>query len=268
MVSPDRPAPATAAREAAKLVADRVLWGRVAVRRRVEGTSRVAARPVPVSVAPTGVLGSRGEWERAVAEARWLRLPLHPDRPKNWDAVGAVRTVLEHVGRDARVLDAGSSRYSPVLAWLRLYGLRDLLGINLEFGREFRRDGVTYRHGDVTATGLPDASLDAVTCLSVIEHGVALRPFFTETARVLRPGGVLSVSTDYAREPPDTSGLQAYGVPVRVFGPADLHAMVDIADEVGFDLIGELDPAHRESPVHWRRTGLRFTFALLGLRRR
>lgn len=267
-MSPSRPAAATAAREAAKLVADRVLWGRVALQRRIEGPGRVAARPMPSSVAPTGVLGSRQEWERAVTEVRRLRLPLHPDQPKNWDASGAVRTVLEHAGRDARVLDAGSSRYSPVLAWLRLYGLRDLLGINLEFGREFRRDGVTYRHGDVTATGLPDASTDAVTCLSVIEHGVALRPFFTETARVLRPGGVLSVSTDYAREPPDTSGLRAYGVPVRVFSRADLRAMLEIADEVGFDLIGELDPEHLESPVHWRRMGLRFTFALLGLRRR
>lgn len=257
-----------AAREAAKLVAERVLWGRVALQRRVEGPGRIAARPAPASVAPTGVLGSRREWELAVAEARRLRLPLHPDRPKNWDAAGAVRTVLEHAGRDARVLDAGSSRYSPVLPWLRLYGLRDLLGINLEFGREFRRDGVRFRHGDVTATGLADASLDALTCLSVVEHGVALPSFFAEAARVLRPGGVLSLSTDYAREAPDTSGLRAYGVPVRVFGPTDLRSMVEIADGVGLDLIGELDPAHRESPVHWRRMGLRFTFVLLGLRRR
>ena len=40
--------------------------------------------------------------------------------------------------RTARVMDAGSARYSPVLPWLRLYGLGSapgsLLGINLEFG--------------------------------------------------------------------------------------------------------------------------------------
>ncbi len=182
-------------------------------------------------------------------------------RPSAHAAAAATGSCAPHAARQrtpgssaAGRIDAGSSRYSPVLPWLRLYGLRDLLGINLEFEREFRRDGVRFRHGDVTVTGLPDASLDALTCLSVIEHGVALRPFFAKAARVLRPGGVLRVSTDYARQPPDTSVLRAYGVSVRVFGPADLRVM--------------LDPAHRESPVHWRRMGLRFTFAPLGLRRR
>lgn len=269
----------------AKRGAEHVLWARVGLQRRLEhrleqrrtGSSR-PARPVPRSVPPTGVLGSRGEWETAAAEARRLRLPLHRDKPKNWDALGAVAAVLELAddgSRTARVMDAGSARYSPVLPWLRLYGLGSvpgsLLGINLEFGGVTRRDGVVFRYGDVTATGLPDGSLDAVTCMSVIEHGVPIEPFLAESARVLRPGGVLCLSTDYDQSPPDTAGLTAYGTPVRIFDPEQIRDLVAAADRVGLELVGNLTPealAHRERPVHWARLGLDYTFILLTFRRR
>jgi SAM-dependent methyltransferase len=265
----------------AKRGAERLLWGRVAVQRRVEQRLQERdgeSRPVPTSVPPTGVLRTRAEWEKAVAEARLLRLPLHRDRPKNWDALGAVAAVLtlaDDGSRTARVMDAGSARYSPVLPWLRLYGLGSepgsLLGINLEFGERTLRDGVEFRYGDVTATGLGDGSLDAVTCMSVIEHGVPVEPFLAETARVLRPGGVLCVSTDYDQNPPDTAGLTAYGTPVRIFDPAQIRELVAAADRVGLELVGELTDgalAHRERPVRWARLGLDYTFILLTFRRR
>ena len=181
----------------AKRGAEHLLWARVALQRRTEGRrGRTRRRPVPATVPPTAVLRRRADWERAVAEGRHLRLPLHRDQPKNWDAIGAVGAVLtlaDDGSRRARVMDAGSARYSPVLPWLRLYGLGEepgsLLGIDIEFGDAVHRDGVVFRHGDVTATGLPDASLDAVTCMSVIEHGVPVEAFLRESARVLRPGG-------------------------------------------------------------------------------
>jgi SAM-dependent methyltransferase len=228
-------------------------------------TSRT--RPVPDLVPPTAVLSTREQYERAAAEARRLRLPLHRDRPKNWDALGAVGAVLRECGRSATVLDAGSARYSSVLPWLRLYGLTDLTGINLEFGAEVRRGSVRFRHGDITDTGFETGSFDAITCMSVIEHGVPIKEFLAESARLLRPGGILSVSTDYDQSPPDTTGVTAYGVPVHIFGPDEIRGLVDTAAGQGLALVGDLQLEHQERPVHWKRTGLDYTFILLSFRR-
>jgi SAM-dependent methyltransferase len=221
-------------------------------------------------VPATDVLGSRAQWQEAVAECRRLRLPLHHDRPKNWDALGALTTVLTHCARlDHRpsVLDAGSARYSPVLPWLRLYGLSDLVGNNLEFGADVRRDGVLFRYGDITATDFPDARFDAVTCMSVVEHGVPLAPFLAESARILAPGGVLVVSTDYDQDPPDTTGITMYGQQVHIFSPDEIRELVSLAAGCGLSLVGELALTHAERPVHWKRTGLDYTFLRLTFRR-
>jgi SAM-dependent methyltransferase len=264
----------------AKRGAEHLLWARVALQRRAEAWRGYgSSRPAPTVVPATAVLRTEAMWRAAVEQAARLRLPQHRDLPKNWDALGAVAAVLtlaDDGSRQARVMDAGSARYSPVLPWLRLYGLGStpgsLLGINLEFGAEVHRDGVVFRHGDVTATELPDGSLDAVTCMSVIEHGVPLEPFLRESARILRPGGILCVSTDYDQDPPDTTGRTAYGSSVHIFGPEEIRDLLVTAQSCGLELVGDLSTSdslsHEERPVHWKRVGLDYTFILLTFRRR
>jgi SAM-dependent methyltransferase len=240
----------------AKRVYEQLLWERVRLQGRAAGRR---PRPRPAPQPPTDVLSTRAEWERSVAECRRLHLPLHPGRPKNWDLLGAVSVVLESVPVSGAVLDAGAARYSPVLPWLRLYGYTRLTGNNLEFTRSTRHGPVTFEYGDITATDYPDGAFDAVTCLSVIEHGVPVEAFLKESARILRSGGVLVVSTDYDQHPVDTAGVTAYGVPVHIFTPDEIRALVDLAAAHGLRLRGELSLANAERPVHWKRTGLDFT---------
>jgi SAM-dependent methyltransferase len=255
--------PGGAALALAKRIAEHALWTRVRVQRTLGGTDRPHPAPMPAS----DVLGTRAQWLAAVAECRRIGLPLHPDRPKNWDALGAVATVLDAVGPRAAVLDAGGARYSSVLPWLRLYGLSDLVANNLEFGADVRRDGVLFRYGDITSTDFPDGRFDAVTCMSVIEHGVPVEAFLAESARILRPGGVLVVSTDYDQQPPDTTGHHAYGQQVHIFSPAEIEALVRAAAGHGLTLRGKLALTHPERPVHWTRTGLDYTFIRLAFDR-
>jgi hypothetical protein len=102
----------------------------------------------------------------------------------------------------------------------------------------------------------------------VIEHGVPLDGFARESARILRVGGLLVVSTDYDQNPPDTTGKTAYGTPVRIFGPDDIREFVKTAESHGLELLGDLRLQHAERPVHWTRTGLDYTFIRLSFRRR
>jgi len=250
----------------AKRGAEEALWARVAVQRLYQ--ERVGKiRPLPSKTAPTDVLGSAAEYERAVQECRGLGLPLHRDKPKNWDALGAVSTVLNTLGPDIRVLDAGAARYSSILPWLRLYNVRELVGNNLEFTKVTRHGAVRFEPGDATQTQYKDNWFDAVTCMSVIEHGVPLQGFVDEAARILRPGGLLIISTDYDQDPPDTRGKFAYGVEVKIFSPSEIEDLVAMAAKSGLELIGDLRLHHPERPVHWARTGLDFTFIRLTFRR-
>lgn len=224
-----------------------------------------APRPRPA----LAVLDSVAEWQAARAEARALGLPRHPDPPKTWDTLAAVAAVTARVAPTGRVLDAGGERYSTLLPCLARYGFRDLHAINLAFAAPSRRGPIAYRPGDATATGLPDRWCDAITCLSVIEHGVDRRRLLAEAARLLRPGGVLVISTDYWPTPIDTGGRAAYGAPITIFTRAALAALVDDAAAVGLHPPAPIDhalaTAPAERPVTWRRFGLRYTFAALTL---
>jgi SAM-dependent methyltransferase len=251
-------------RTVAKLGVEQWLWtkARLTTRRRAG-----VPQSLPL-VDATAVLQDDEQWRIAVDEARRRRLPLHRDLPKNWDTLGAASTVLARVGPKARVLDAGAARYSTLLVWLYLYGVRDLVGINLEFRRTVRHGSVRFEPGDATATRFDTGSFDAITCLSVIEHGVPVPAFFAECARLLRTDGVLVISTDYAAEPPDTTGKVAYGAAVHIFSPAQIDELIKFTDEAGFDLDGSFEPAHPQKPVRWKRQDLRYTFVRLTFVRR
>lgn len=223
---------------------------------------RKAHREMPSTYPVNTVLRGRAEIDAAVAETERLGLPPVWDAPKSWDALGALHEVLSRTGPRARVLDAGAEYYSQILRWLYLYGYRDLTGVNLVFERPVRCGPIRLEPGDITATRFADGQFDAVTCMSVIEHGVDLAAYFAEMARILRPGGVLVTSTDYFAEPTDTRGRHAYGGPIRVFDRRDMEAAFSLAAEHGLRLTGPVDLESEERCVHWAEHNLRYSFLI------
>ncbi len=213
-------------------------------------------------------LRSVAEADRAVAAVRAAGLPPHADRPKNWDFLVALGAILERVPTSGAILDAGSTHYSRLLPWLWLLGYRDLRGIDLTYSRPLRRGSIRYEGMDLTRTSFPDASFDAVTCLSVIEHGVPLDAYVREMARLLKPGGLLVTSTDFWCEPLDTGGQEAYGVPIRIFTPAEIEAWLALAADAGLTPTGPVDLGCEERVVTWARANLRYTFLNVVLEKR
>ena len=88
---------------------------------------------------------------------------------------------------------------------------------------------ITYAHGDITATTFNDNFFDAVTCLSVIEHGVNVDSFFREMKRIEKPGGILVLSTDYWDSKIDTGHIRAFDSEFKVFDRIELEELFSVA---------------------------------------
>lgn len=212
-------------------------------------------------------LKTRQEWEQAAAQVKALGLPCRRDAPKNWDSLAALATILNNTDPTAAVLDAGAELYSAVLPWLRLYGYTHLTGINLTFDRPIKRGSIEYAYGDITHTQFAASSFAAISCLSVIEHGVDLSAYFREMARILKPQGILITSTDYRAIPLDTRGQVAYGVPIHIFSKDEILAAFALAREFDLELTGSVDLEHAEDPINWRKFALNYTFLTFTLRK-
>jgi SAM-dependent methyltransferase len=221
----------------------------------------------PTALWHNAVLKTQKELEQVLDQVAKLGLPAMRDSPKNWDSLAALDCVLRVTSPRACILDAGAETYSRILPWLSLYGYRKLHGINLVFDRKFRRGPITYQHGDITRTGYAKESFDAITCLSVLEHGVNLEEYLKEMWRILKPGAVLITSVDYWQTRIDTGGRQAYGVPIKIFTEHDVRGMIEFAQQTGFVITGPIDFSSNEKVVHWSETGLDYTFLVFALRK-
>lgn len=230
------------------------------------GVDRPSARPhFPYGNA---VLKTADEWENAVREVRALGLPPHKDSPKNWDSLAALDSILKMTGPNARILDAGAELYSTILPWLFLYGYRNLTGINLAFRQPLGLGPISYEYGDITKTKFKENTFDAISCLSVIEHGVDLRQYFREMSRILKPGGILVTSTDYYDRAIDTKGQSAYGAPIHVFSKDEIAGVLDTAKKANLELTDPLNLGCEEKAVRWKKFALDYTFLTFTLRKK
>ena len=171
----------------------------------------------------------------------------------------ALGEILDRCRRDDAVLEMGAASYSPLLSCLTQYGFTHLQGIDLVRTKTDHRGPIVLRQGDLTATSFKDDSFRAIACLSVVEHGVDLRAYLVEAARLLRPGGVL-ISTDFWCGDLDTAGKSAYGVPVHVFNPPEIRAFIALARELGFGTPRRQRLDCGDAVVHWRAVDLDYTF--------
>ncbi len=201
-----------------------------------------------------------------------LGLESHHDPQKNWDTFKCLAHVLAATEPGARVLDAGSGSWAVVLRWLHALGYRDLHACD-QTG--LKKDilsplGIAFTQQDLTATNYADASFDAITSISVIEHNVPLERFLAEMRRILKPSGLLALSTDYWSDPVDCAGIYPYGEAagqMKIFDARGIRDFATLAERSGFALSAPLELETRERAVRWERVDREYTFFFMALRK-
>lgn len=170
-----------------------------------------------------------------------LGLVPHKALEKNWDFFNAFSAVLRRGRPDDVIIDMGSGRNSVILKWLAFYGYTHLYGCDL-IAEPHIEGPVEYTVQNIEQTSYPDHSADVITCLSVIEHGVDTVRFLVECERLLRPGGLLIISTDYWQMPLDLDGAEDELGPVHIFSAESLKtSLFDPAERCGLRVIGQPD---------------------------
>lgn len=192
-------------------------------------------------------------------------LPTHLTPQKNWDQ-GLLAQLLESVDPQAAILDMGCGDCCT-LDFLSALGFASLHGIDLRIKDSQKSDRYQLFEGDLMHTPFADASYDILTSISVIEHGVDLDAFFEEADRLLKPGGILFVTTDYweTKIPIDPT-IKPFGLSWQIFSKAEIQEAIDLAQQRRLNLIQETTiPACHESPVSWYQRD--YTFIALAFRK-
>jgi len=110
-----------------------------------------------------------------------------------------------------------------------------------------------------------DKSFDAVTAISVIEHGYDPQRLIPEIARLLRPGGYFLASFDYWPEKIDTTGTRIFGMEWTIFSREEVLGFLSKAREYGLTPVGDLALDAGDKVIRWG--GKEYTFGWLALRK-
>jgi SAM-dependent methyltransferase len=205
---------------------------------------------------------------RTAAAAWGLKLPGVPvgDGRKSWDVLKTLRFLDEGVAKDAAILDIGCYG-SEVICSLPRMGYRRLHGLDLDPGvrRMPHSDAIDYRVGNFMEAPFPPGTFQAITAISVIEHGFDGPRMLAEMSRLLAPGGCFIASFDYWPEKIETGNIRLFGLDWRIFSAPEVTALLDQAKAFGMRAHGEARLDARERPIHF--AGRDYTFGWLALRK-
>ena len=188
------------------------------------------------------------------------------DFVKSWDLLTSIEFLESNVVRNDPVLDIGAYA-SEILIALKKAGFTNLTGVDLNPRLKempFQND-IKYVTSDFMNTPFSDASFQAVTSISVIEHGFEPERLMKEAARILRPGGYFIASFDYWREKIDTGRTRFFDMDWLIFSEQDVFDMLAVAKKYGLEPVGELHPQTGDRAIE--HGGFEYTFGWMVLQR-
>jgi SAM-dependent methyltransferase len=127
------------------------------------------------------------------------------------------------------------------------------------------QESIDYQTVDFMHTNFAAGSFQAITAISVIEHGFQSKPLLSEVSRLLRPGGYFVASFDYWPEKIDTTGFRLFGVSWQIFSEAEVAQFVSDAKGFGMEPVGGLKSEISERVIQFE--GKNYTFAWVVLQK-
>ena len=189
------------------------------------------------------------------------------DRFKSWDLELAINILEQYANKKSNILDIGAfcSEMCPSLSML---GYQNLYAVDLnpKILEQAFSDSIHYAVGDFYHTASVDGSFDAVTAISVIEHGYDPSTMFAEISRILKPGGLFIASYDYWPEKVPTDNVVSFGMSWTIFSQSEVEALVEHANTHGLQLLGEQKDLVANEP-HIRYNGFNYTFGLAAFKK-
>jgi SAM-dependent methyltransferase len=198
-------------------------------------------------------------------------LPTHATAQKNWDH-SLLCKMLASSARQCMIVDLGCGD-GHTLALLHALGFNNIHGVDLQIDwRPRARQVLTMwrektlkppyrlRRGNITKTPFQPETFDIAISISTIEHGVDVESFLTEALRILKPGGLLFITTDYWEDKILTeSSSHVYGLPWQIFCRDQIENMIRSAQEVGLDLSDQTGIPHcSDRPILWQNSNYTF----------
>lgn len=189
------------------------------------------------------------------------------DGYKSWDLELAIQVLEQHCGTDAVILDIGAYR-SEICASLSMLGYQNLYAVDINPAvlQQPFNDQVCYAVGDFYHNAAVDGSFDAVTAISVIEHGYRGNELFAEVARLLRPGGLFVASYDYWPEKISTQGVVSFDMDWTIFSESEVEQMIELAASYGLVPLSSDKDLVADQP-HIRYYQYHYTFGFAVFRR-
>lgn len=186
------------------------------------------------------------------------------DVVKSWDVLRSIEFIEQRVPKSGAILDIGAFASEIPIALHRL-GYRNVAGVDLnpKLRDSAHADVIRYEIADFMQTPFAADSFDAITAISVIEHGFQSQRLLREMTRLLRPGGFFIASFDYWPEKIDTGEQKFFGLDWLIFSEAETRAFVEEARTHGLVPTGAMNFAAADRPISC--VGQRYTFGWLAL---
>ena len=192
---------------------------------------------------------------------------------KSWDVLTILKTIQRlKPDKNSLIYDMGSYNCEiPLALWWS--GYRNIMAADFNpIGRAINWYGnkIQFRQENFYKSTVSPHSLDVITALSVIEHGFEQVSFFKVCHGLLKPGGLVLITTDFHAEKIKISPeFKIFNLSYMIFSNEEVLKLVEDAKLNGFELISnELQNDWDKSDYPIEFIGNQMSFVFLGFKKK